>query len=378
MTSNDDDEVDEGHALRQASRANLDARARTDNARELVTGLAGQLMAWEVVAGKRKLERRGKKLDQLHGTIGAFIADLVAGQSHPEAKGWVYRELSNGSFTGQLVSARLFKPVVEGWKAAGLIEHRIGYMRTVEWDPGDRSRTTGKASRFRATSKLIGTCISFGVTPESVTEHFVSTPPEHPLVLRRGGGGDEKSMPIAWTAKAQRLEQDVKEINEFVSKRTIKGATHRWFRRIFSLGDDLLFDWNKGGRFYSSGRDTYQVRERGDRLKMTIDGEPVCEIDIRASYLTILHALHKIPFAVSAEHDPYDFPGFPRGVVKTWCNVRFGTKKRFSKWPPKAIKNFAKYNGGDDLTSAAPRCRPGWRAGRWRRSMSSTRFSTPR
>jgi hypothetical protein len=43
-----------------------------------------------------------------------------------------------------------------------------------------------------------------------------------------------------------------------------------------------------GGRLYSQHfTDSYQVMGGDERLKMTINGEPVAEIDIRASYLTI-------------------------------------------------------------------------------------------
>ena len=86
---------------------------------------------------------------------------------------------------------------------------------------------------------------------------------------------------------------------------------HRWFHRTFNLGDEEGFAWNKGGRLYSDGKGSYQNIPRPERLKMTIDGESVCEIDIRASYLTILHALHRVPFYVSTEVDPYQISGIP-------------------------------------------------------------------
>ena len=97
----------------------------------------------------------------------------------------------------------------------------------------------------------------------------------------------------------------MKELNEFLGQHVISGAMHRWFHRTFNLGDEEGFAWNKGGRLYSDGKGSYQNIPRPERLKMTIDRESVCEIDIRASYLTILHALHRVPFYVSTEVDPY-------------------------------------------------------------------------
>jgi hypothetical protein len=49
----------------------------------------------------------------------------------------------------------------------------------------------------------------------------------------------------------------------------------------------VLVSWKKGGRLYSSGEHCYQRLSETERLKMTIKGEPVAEIDIKASFLTI-------------------------------------------------------------------------------------------
>ena len=42
-----------------------------------------------------------------------------------------------------------------------------------------------------------------------------------------------------------------------------------------------------------------------ERLKMTINSEPVAEVDIRASYLTIFLSLHGIQLP---DGDPYELP----------------------------------------------------------------------
>ncbi len=93
----------------------------------------------------------------------------------------------------------------------------------------------------------------------------------------------------------------------------------------------------------------YQQLPRPERLKITIDGEPVCEIDIRASYLTILHARYKVPFKVSKGHDPYAIEGLPRAVVKAWCAIFLGRKKALARWPVDTIEKYAEENNGADL-----------------------------
>jgi hypothetical protein len=134
-----------------------------------------------------------------------------------------------------------------------------------------------------------------------------------------------------------------------MAQHVISGAMHKWFHRTFNMGDEPDFAWNKGGRLYSDGKGSYQNIPRFERLKMTIGGERVCEIDIRASYLTILHALYHVPFEVSAEVDPYQMAAIPRNVVKAWCTVRFGTKGARARWPKEAIEKYAEDNGGADL-----------------------------
>ncbi len=64
------------------------------------------------------------------------------------------------------------------------------------------------------------------------------------------------------------------------------------------------------------------------RAKMTINGEPVAEIDISGSYLTIFLSLHGLQ--VDLLGDPYELPGLGsehRDAVKQWFVGTFGNKK---------------------------------------------------
>jgi hypothetical protein len=347
--------LQEAYSLRQAPYATLDARVRGECADRLVVSLVDELVAWETVAGRRKHARR-KGLEKLKGATAAFVADLIHARNHPEADGWVYRSLAKGSFSGQAVSSRNFNSIVDAWTANGLVQHKSGYKQTVEFDPGEPIRTRGKAARFRATPKLLQVCADHSVTPQNVGEHFCYPSPEHPLVLRaaskRVGSYKEAGpeMEFERTERTEALEREVRELNDFLAQHMIRGATHRWLKRTFNEGDQPGFDWNKGGRLYSDGKDAYQQLPRSERLKITIDGEPVCEIDIRASYLTILHARYKEPFKVSADHDPYTIEGLPRSVVKTWCTVALGSTQKFTKWPSRAVKKYAEDNNGAKLT----------------------------
>src|ERR1700675_3058858 len=96
-----------------------------------------------------------------------------------------------------------------------------------------------------------------------------------------------------------------------------------------------FFDWNLGGRLYSHRfTDSYQVRSADVRAAMTINGEPVAEIDIRASYLTIFLSLHGIQ--LDTESDPYELEGLglsDRSAVKAWMVATFGNTKPIRRWP---------------------------------------------
>ena len=81
--------------------------------------------------------------------------------------------------------------------------------------------------------------------------------------------------------------------------------------------------WKKGGRLYSSGEECYQRLSEAERLKMTINGELVAEIDIKASFLTIYHAMVRQPLQGSG--DPYAaVEEIDRSIVKLWTTVSFG------------------------------------------------------
>ena len=79
---------------------------------------------------------------------------------------------------------------------------------------------------------------------------------------------------------------------------------------------------------------------------MTINGEPVAEIDIKASFLTIYHAMVEEPLEGSG--DPYVRAGIQdRLVAKLWTVASFGNSKPATRWPSKMIKDYKKETGKD-------------------------------
>jgi hypothetical protein len=89
---------------------------------------------------------------------------------------------------------------------------------------------------------------------------------------------------MKFTRDSGAMEQTIKKLNTFIDQCTIRCGTHRGYIRVFNCGDHQASEWNLGGRFYSQGALSTLYLLVTVRLKMTIDGEPVCELDIKASY----------------------------------------------------------------------------------------------
>ena len=79
---------------------------------------------------------------------------------------------------------------------------------------------------------------------------------------------------------------------------------------------------------------------------MILNLDPVCEIDIRASYLTIFHTW--FGERLDPERDPYDVDGIGsenRDLVKMWVTASFGNNAPINKWPKDIRKSYLEKTG---------------------------------
>ena len=60
------------------------------------------------------------------------------------------------------------------------------------------------------------------------------------------------------TPETERLEADIRELNEFLARFELMGGEHYGYIRVFNN-----HSWNKGGRLYSIGEHSYQQTARG-------------------------------------------------------------------------------------------------------------------
>ena len=344
-----------GRELDDALYAALLSRAHSDQACALVDAVTKTIAEHEI-AGSLRANKRDKKHKTLRLAVEAFLADLLQAQASQKAKGFVYRPVRPDGFTGQSVSYRTFRSLTNAMVNLGLLECHKGFQ---VWR--DRDDTLGpsapfmqKATRFRATQRLLDVFALHGVHAVDFHQHFLIPLPENPLQLRaelrRNHYGDKikgKLLRFQHNAKTKELEQQLKRLNEFFDRFELRGGLHRGYLRGFNNGDHPKFNWDMGGRLYCYGGEfNYQQMERADRLRMTINGEPVCEIDIRASYLTIFHALYGERF--DAARDPYDVPGLGPGareIVKMWITASFGNNAPINKWPRDLVAKYHEKTG---------------------------------
>jgi hypothetical protein len=338
-------------ALREAKYAALASRARTEEAKQLVDHVFMLVLKAD---GSPRRRPNQNITQQLRLGVEGFVGDLLRYAGHAKAKGHVYRSLHSDSFTGEDVGRTAFKQIRDQLMALGLLKHFPGgQTRVPRMKPSDPEWViNANASRFKATPELLELAARFGIYPDNARAHFILALPRHPLqrkaASRRSEWGkklDGKRMRIDHTRKTNKLEADLHELNKFLDGFELRGGTHRGYIRIYNQGDDPAFDWNMGARIYSQGDDSYQRMKEHERLKMTIDGEPVCEIDIKASYLTIHFARLGRELDWKSDPDPYAVPGVRRDIVKLWFVATFGYDKHLERWPREIAKAYREETG---------------------------------
>ena len=325
--------------LRSAPLANLKGRATSVSAAALVSYFAD---AYPRTTKNATRSNKPRKLEpQFHAAIGAFLADLLMAQGNEEGGGWLRLSLAKNAFKKpSLVSYRMFGGLRTSWKAAGLIEERAGYPGKLGF--GNPGPIVGSMTRFRATPKLLKVSREQGVLIHDVQDHFFiefEMPSE--LVQLTSPSGPTRN-----TDQAKNFRNEVAELNAHFAAHKLEGARHvGWVRKFHGASSDK-YALNRGGRLYSQPTmpaTNYQNMPQERRLKLRIDGEPVSEIDIGASYLTIFYAAHRQRIKTDDAYNSIIGPdALHRAIVKFWVNASFGNRSLITKWSAGLKKAFAK------------------------------------
>jgi hypothetical protein len=330
--------------------ADLRSHWRTDPAHTLIHRIYWDVVGQEQKTGSRVRKRKVRSGVRFMDALMRFVGDLLRARAGTDTTGRIYRPTGKGDFSDAPVKYDMFMRVIDGLKALGLVEHRKGRTRYVETGFDARVTVPGRAARFWATTKLLKLAEDHGINSDNVDDHFFPEPPTNPLVLRDYATGrgqhKERGRTIKYkrTPQTEKLERDVKELNEFLMRCKLTGGRHEGYQRTFNNAS-----WEKGGRLYSVGEGNYQQLSEDDRLGMTINGESVAEIDIRASHLTIYHAMVGEP--LEGLSDPYARVDIARNVAKLWCVETLGNGSPKSKWSPKTVEEYREK--GKDLPKAS-------------------------
>jgi hypothetical protein len=285
--------------------AELRSRCRTPSASELIARICADIEHHEQSVGRRVRKRRERSGAKFSEALERFVGDLLRARVGTVTTGRIFRSVGKSSFDDAPVKYDRFVRLLEALKSLGLVEHRKGRTRSQDTGFGFRVTVPGRAARFWATRKLVKLAEGHGIHSGNVGDHFAPEPPTNPLVLRdyATGRGRHKERgriirDYERTPETERLERDIKELNEFLARFELTGGRHEGYVRIFNN-----YSWQKGGRLYSQCHGSYQLMPEPNRLEMKINGEPVAEIDIKASHLTIYHAMVGEPLEGRA--DPY-------------------------------------------------------------------------
>jgi hypothetical protein len=335
--------------------ADLRSRGHTHAAHTLVWRISCDIREHERTTGGRVRGTGARMATKLTLTLDRLVGDLLRARTGDNATGRIYRPIGKSDFTDAPFDVKydIFMRVLEGLKALGFVEHRKGRTRYLEtgFAPGHKVTRPGRASRFWATPKLLKLADEYGINSNNVNDHFLPEPPTNPLVLKDyatgRGQNKEKGPKVKYTPtpETKRLEGDVRELNDFLARVKLTGGRHEGYQRTFNNRS-----WQAGGRLYSVGGDNYQLMSEAERLKVTINGEPVVEIDIKASQLTIYHAMVGEP--LDAHSDPYARVGIGRDIAKLWCVETLGNGAPKTRWSSDTIKEYREK--GQDLPKATP------------------------
>jgi len=309
----------------------------TDEARSF-----GRFLAKQVFAAPKRTSRRGRppNTEARDAVLLQIVADMLEASSRGERL-WVFRSLNANGFRSDGISYRHFRSCAEALVSGGYAEHRPGFHYRSPLEFGQSGRNPNlAASRWRPAKLLIDMCGKFDIEPANAKTHFSWKLPEQVVVLKapsvRSGSHKVKGRQVRFqqTDRSTLFSDQVKEINKYLLDHEIANGVHRGFRRIFNdVSDISSYGWNRGGRIYGIGMDNYQLQPKDVRRLITIDGKPTTEIDIKASHLTILHALAGVQLPAP---DPYAVPGLPREVVKSWFLIAFGAGHYPTRWSKEA------------------------------------------
>ncbi|WP_295512956.1 hypothetical protein [uncultured Sulfitobacter sp.] len=314
--------------LREAEFAELELIPHSDEAMALERALSNQTQTYLFSEGIRKRKFKEDALARFKSTLSALVADLLVAALNEEADGFCFRPSNRAGFKDTVAESRHYETLKSAWSDLGLIEVIDGFRGSSDFDSERYHPETSSfmwATRLRAKPLLLEMMSGYGISPTTVGQHYkIAQAQFAPIIVKAEKSQGEKSGKVLDpddTAKLCQLRADVNEINEFLSAWQFNFGPAPLLHRIYNDGNLYDFDWNYGGRFYGP-RYCYLNWPSDLRKDITINGEPVYEIDISACQLTLIYGLLKEPLDLTL--DLYQIEGLARDDVKKTINLIIG------------------------------------------------------
>jgi len=292
-------------------------------------------------------------------SFSLFLSTLLAKTRLTQTK-HCYRSMMRDKFTGEPVSYRHFQSFKAALLKHGFIYHQKGkfhedeeahFFRTEEEKKhGKKKYIYYSAAKFFVSEKLLGFCNDNGITELNVLKHFIQRRPDTFIEARYPGtksrkvnykGRKARRADVYKLAEAQAQQAIMREVNDFLFAQKLSGCVFNGLKRVYNdYVDDGSYGFDMGGRLYACGENNYQRMKKEERAKLKINGERVCEVDIHASFLTILHGImnKRMPNRANL----YSVTNLPRMVVKSWINNSITMGHPISRWPKDTMEEFAK------------------------------------
>ncbi len=134
------------------------------------------------------------------------------------------------------------------------------------------------------------------------------------------------------TPDVRRQRQVLQRYNAFMAEQDIQIPTPVGVMRDVFMTRRTFTDesWQLGGRLFGGG---FQQLSEEDRKRITINGEPVVELDIKSCHATMAFAHVGIDWYAQSNQDLYsrlEEDGWPRDVVKKAFNIMMNAPSRSS------------------------------------------------
>jgi hypothetical protein len=357
--------------LNNAGKMGLRSEARSPAAQLLVQTLLEDIVVPAWPAGK---QQRRSSLAASGGALAAILGDLLRLEVEDRAGSF---GASPKDFTSLPFGRDVFVRVRDALVASRYLHVHLGRQQLTRFtnhstgSPGPVMNGGGQVSRFRLTSAALEACASAGVALLDWQTHWgraapiaALKPSAAPLLVRRARGesvhgvkSTGKDMAVDATGRhVAELVADLEAHNAFVSACGVGGIAFAGLRRVFNDGDQPGFAWQWGGRFYSApSGEAYEQLGSAERLaSITLGGQPIGEIDIRASHLSFLYALAGAEFDPGAQ-DPYAIGGISRDIVKQWIAQALGRGDiSATRWSPRSRDAYSKIAADRRLSKDYP------------------------